>query len=320
MSVSTRQNVSVRVLVVGDTHGNIDFFEQTVFPAAERIRADCIVQAGDFGWWEHEPDGIVFLDVIGQMALTRGICLYALHGNHDNWPLVMSYYGEDRVEGGFVRVRENLFYIPQGLTWQWEGFTFRGFGGAYSVDKLDLVAEEQRRTRRARQQAEGRRRAAATWTPADGPLPPRWTVQALDYAGTLWFPEEEMTEQEFRQMQAEFTGRVDVVFSHDKPRGANPGPTFYNIPECLPNQDRLQTFLRLHRPSFWFHGHLHHQYTDVVRAAEYEATVVVGLHCDPIGAKRSRRLDGYDTGLAWAVLDLDPVEGTCSYKLGAELG
>jgi hypothetical protein len=258
------------LFICGDTHGNTEWWARYLLPNAERVHADEIIQVGDFGFWEHDKFGVAYLDDLNELAAARDLIIYALHGNHDNWSLVMAKYGDQRDEDGFVIVRSHIRYIPQGHIWTWAGLRMRAFGGAYSIDKDWRLRSEAKKNRAAHARAQGR---AERGLPAE---------EIPDFTGTLWFPDEEPTGKEFAQLMIDDSDPVDVVFSHDKPRRSNPMMNLKNIPECHPNQNRLQAALDVLRPRWWFHGHLHHLYTDTVPCGAHTGhhTSVVGLSCD----------------------------------------
>jgi hypothetical protein len=283
----------MRLFVAGDTHGATEFITDYLYPKAAALHADAIVQCGDFGFWEHFPDGIDFLDEVQETGHRYRIPLYALHGNHDNWSTVMANHGHTRDEDWFVRVREHIRYIPQGHIWTWAGYRMRAFGGAYSVDKLYRLDVERSRWRQAAAREDARRAAGLTPQPV------------LSTAGTLWFPDEQMTDEEFAELMIIDAQPVDVVFSHDKPRAANPGPGFTDLAECVPNQDRLQLALEVLHPAWWFHGHLHINYQDTVPCGPPHDThtTVVGLSCDNVAGAGDRFWKPWH---AWCLLDLTP--------------
>jgi hypothetical protein len=125
----------VRILLIGDTHGNIDWLRDVIYPTALAVNAQKAVVVGDFGYWEHTSSGVSFLNACDALAASAGIPLYWLHGNHDKWSLAVEQYGHQRDSEGFVYIRRNVLYIPQGHAWTWDDKSFRAFGGAYSVDK-----------------------------------------------------------------------------------------------------------------------------------------------------------------------------------------
>lgn len=278
----------MRLFICGDTHGNTRFWQTYLLPNAAKVRADEIIQVGDFGFWEHDRSGVTYLDELNEAAVEHDLIIHALHGNHDNWSLVMAKYGDTRDDDGFVIVRSHIRYIPQGHIWTWAGLRFRAFGGAYSIDKDWRLRLEAKKNRAALARAQGRREQG---------LPEE---EIADYTGTLWFPDEEPTGREFAQLMLDDSDRVDVVFSHDKPRRSNPMMTLRDIPECHPNQNRLQAALDVLAPSWWFHGHLHHLYTDTVPCGAHAGrnTTVVGLSCDDQAAMTAWRPTD-----SWCVLD-----------------
>lgn len=281
----------MRLLVAGDIHGNAAFVENYLYPTAAAVKADAIVQLGDFGYWEHEPDGVVFLDLVEQCAVDYDIPLYWLRGNHDKISLCLRRYGHDRTDDGFVICRPHVLHIPDGHVWTWAGARMRAFGGAYSVDKRWRLDQEAKRQRALLSKEQGRLAAGR----------PRKPVPST--AGTLWFPEEELTGAEFAELLAADSSKLDIILSHDKPASSNLGHgiDLKNDPECRTNQDNLQRALTAHTPTFWLHGHLHHLYEDTVRCGDDDShTRVVGLGCDQqAGGRFWRPTD------AWCLLDLD---------------
>ena len=104
--------------------------------------------------------------------------------------------------------------------------------------------------------------------------------------GDLWFPEEEMSDEDMDKILAADDSKVDVILAHDKPRGSNPQWNRKDLEECWPNQDRLQKAVQVLDPEFFLHGHLHFWYEDMVMhsgegSGEPHVTHVLGLNCDP---------------------------------------
>lgn len=280
-------------MVLGDTHGNADWLRLYVYPTAMALGVDRIIQLGDWGYWEHQEAGVQFLDEVSRMATVAEIPVYWLRGNHDKTSLLLQRYGALRNHEGFIYIRDNIYFIPDGNLWHWGGKSFRAFGGAYSVDKSWRLKQEQNnydfqvRKEQYRAQALGR-----------APEP----VASL--AGTLWFPEEEMTDGDMQGFLEAYSGPVDYVFSHDKPRSTNPGWNRKDLPLCLPNQDRLQLAFKAHRPDFWFHGHLHHYYTQQQMTDGGAVTTVISLEPDSEAAEL-----GWQRHNTWALLEI--VESSC---------
>jgi predicted phosphodiesterase len=104
--------------------------------------------------------------------------------------------------------------------------------------------------------------------------------------GVSWWPEEELTDADVAYAGRD--GRVDVIVSHDCPRGVDipgvgpdtKGGTRGNWPpdilaEAQQHRDKLATICRATAPDWLFHGHYHIPY-----ASNFAATSVIGLADD----------------------------------------
>lgn len=254
-----------RVLFAGDTHGNLAHLRY-LLQVAEKERAHTLFVLGDFGYWEHQQEGVIFLDKLNALAEKQGTVVYFLDGNHDNLGyLVERYDGVEHLNAdGSIRIRDFIIYMPRGLRWTWEGARFITLGGAYSVDKeYRLMLEAKRRK-----------------------------------PGTLWFPGEQMTDLDMATILAD-TRPVDIMLAHDKPAKTNVG--LKNIPECIPNQLRLQAAMDTLRPKLYLHGHLHHRYTAQIPlpSLELDECRVEGLGADPDAHWAGR----YDAKDSWILID-----------------
>lgn len=267
--------------MAGDTHGSIGH-PQYLVRMAKKEECDRVFVLGDFGYWEHQREGVLFLDRLNeyceeekQRAKAAGyntyVTVYFLDGNHDKTSLLLKKYSE-RDDEGFIIVREHIRYAGRGHRWTWDDVRFISLGGAYSVDKawrLDLEA--------------------------------RYPGK---YGGpeSLWFPEEEMTDQDMVDI-LQNTEPVDVMLAHDKPRGSVPGWNRKDLSECWPNQNRLQLAVRTLEPKVFLHGHLHYYYQQTMDYGnlndEQRQVEVLGLNCDPDGADPK----GYSKSSSWAVVD-----------------
>jgi len=281
----------MRILVVGDLHGNLPFALDYIFPVAATHEVDAIVQCGDFGYWEHTAEGEDFLDALAEEVDRTNIPLHWVRGNHDNLRLALARYGDRRTDDGFLACRPGVNLIPDGHIWLWSGKLLRAFGGARSLDRDMRLDMEAKRYRRA-VIGEAARRAKG--------LPPR---DVPTTTGTLWFPEEELTDDQYLEFLRKDSSPLDVVFSHDKPAGtAARGLNLNSEPEYFRNQQWLQRCLVAHRPQWWFHGHLHLRYTDTIRSGDDDTwTTVVGLGCDTAAADRFAK-----PWHTWCVVDLEP--------------
>ncbi|MDI2126400.1 metallophosphoesterase family protein [Yinghuangia seranimata] len=285
----------MRILLAGDTHGNLGHLRLLLDVAAE-AGADRIFQLGDFGYWEHEPAGVRFLDELHRSARSRGVTVYFLDGNHDKTGLLLERYGDRADTEGFLAVRGRVRYAPRGHHWTWDGTTFLAFGGALSLDKDWRLAEEERRHKKAARK-EGFRQAAGR-PPGD----------VADFAGTLWFPEEEATDAETDAVLAAartaLPDGVDVLLTHDKPRATKPEFNRKDDERCFPNQDRVQALVDALHPDLVAHGHLHYRYTEQLPGGPgLDPVQVEGLAADP---QVSWDVPGYRVADSWLVLEVEP--------------
>ena len=205
---------------------------------------------GDFGYWEHQQDGVRFLDSVNKIARAAQVTVFFLDGNHDKTSLLVGRYAGTATAQGFLKVRDWIRYAPRGLQWFWgtynRGAWFTALGGAYSVDKAWRLEREAKKRR----------------------------------PESLWFPEEEMTDEDLAKILA--TARTtDILLGHDKPRGSNPAWNRKDLMECWPNQDRISLAIKALRPLLYVHGHLHYRYTDHVRVDGNTWCTVEGLDADP---------------------------------------
>lgn len=275
-------------MLTGDTHGDINWFRTYLLPVAWAINAEALVVLGDFGAWEHISAGVRFFNDVSLLSAKIGVDIYWLHGNHDKWSHTIKEYGHLRTEDGFVVCRENVYYIPQAHAWTWGKVSFRSFGGAYSIDKawrLDTEKAREEMIRRERRSRVGQGSVLGTDTIAS-------------QAQTLWFPEEEMTDDEMEQFLRDDFGPKDVILSHDKPMSAKPDWGRMEYPACIPNQIRLEHALRVHQPKWWFHGHLHYFYSTMIGKPGWQCRVV-GLEPNASAAEHS----GWRREHSWVQLD-----------------
>ncbi len=256
--------------MAGDVHGNTTHMRYLIDVARDQ-GCDRIFQLGDFGAWEHMSDGRQFMDKVANYARKNAVLVYFLDGNHDKTSLVLEKYGNSPDHEGFLQVRNWILYSPRGHRWTWDEVSFISLGGAYSVDK-------------------------------------DYRVKVLEAQGSgkperYWFPEEEMTDEDMAKILLDVTP-VDVMLAHDKPRCSVPTWNRKDIPECWPNQDRLQMAVKALTPAHFYHGHLHWLYAQDVDYGDLngqrQSLHVRGLASEPGGGYR-----GYQLSYSWYVFDTD---------------
>lgn len=257
----------MRVMLLGDTHGDLKFMTEHVIPAAVEAKADCILQVGDFGYYEHYEDIKYEIDTLSCELEAVGIPMTSIQGNHDKISYLMEHYGRNVADWGFIQYRKMLYFIPNGTRWEWQGYKFIALGGAYSIDK-----------------------------------PGRLKIERMEGSppGTEWFPEEEMTDEELDHYIFDRTP-VHVMITHDAPSSVNIPMDLQPVLECEPNRQRLQRAVRTLKPKTLVHGHFHLRYETEARSGDNgEYTRVIGLGANVPRTWRT----SFEPTDAWAFMDL----------------
>lgn len=280
-------------MLLGDIHGSLNFFRNRVLPAAVENNVRWIYQVGDFGYWEHTPAGVDFLDELSHSIVGTGIELVFIPGNHDKTSLIPTKYN---MIDGFYHIRPGVWFAPNGTHWKVNGKGFLVLGGAYSIDKNYRLDAEQK--------------AADKIVASRSGKSYEYSIEFIreqaytETAQTLWFPEEEMTFEEFQHIfNTVDPAEVDIILAHDKPYMSNPGIKLSPIPDCIPNQRRLQAAVNLFQPELFVHGHLHVRYKDTIRCGDdNKYTVVEGLGADV--PNFSQYASDWRANDAWEILSL----------------
>jgi Icc-related predicted phosphoesterase len=121
----------VKVLFIGDAHGNTSFMTAAI-ERAKDSGVTTIVQLGDFGFWPHTKPGVVFLADVERAAANAGVTVYWLDGNHENHDLLSAIVNRRTTP---VPISKHVRYLPRGCRWEWAGVRFAAFGGAFSIDR-----------------------------------------------------------------------------------------------------------------------------------------------------------------------------------------
>lgn len=110
-----------RLMLLGDTHHDLDFIVRAIEYAAKH-EADTIVQLGDFGYWPNRyPE---YLDEVNDELHGTGIRLLWIDGNHDHHDLL-----EPGMRYGQIQ------HLPRGHRWSWWGSTFMAIGGGATLNR-----------------------------------------------------------------------------------------------------------------------------------------------------------------------------------------
>jgi predicted phosphodiesterase len=120
----------MKVLFVGDVHGNTPFMRSMIAIAADN-GIDTLMQVGDFGFWPHTASGQEFLAATEKAAAKAGVTVWWIDGNHENHSALGGLTRGSRV---LLEISPHIKYLPRGCRWEWDGVRFGALGGAFSVD------------------------------------------------------------------------------------------------------------------------------------------------------------------------------------------
>lgn len=267
----------MRVLLVGDLHGNTAWLTRTVIPTAVRESVDRILALGDFGWW---PTPEVALDADGRSVTAPGnefieaarqspIPIWWIDGNHEHHDDLARRRSKAVDDGSGARsLGGNLTHLGRGARLDLAGVQAVVCGGAHSIDRQ------------------------------------------LRVPGRSWFEAERITDTDIARCIA--GGPADILFSHDAPAGWDipglipddvlPPRLRAELPACWSHRRALGEVFEAVRPELVVHGHYHSGYAVTV-AQPWGPVAVRGLDCDGTAANLAR-LDCNDG--AWSVTPITP--------------
>ncbi|MGD8373832.1 MAG: metallophosphoesterase [Candidatus Woesebacteria bacterium] len=262
--------MAICILIVGDIHSDIGHLAY-LSDVAKYHNCTQIVQLGDFNYMEHFDWGREFLDQTEEILAQNGQTLVFILGNHSNKGLLYARYCDaPKSVNGLWQIRNHLFFAPNAHCWNIDGVKIAALGGAYSVDRDQKIKLE----------------------------------QSNDQPRTLWWPDEETTDDEVADVIAK--GGADILLTHDQPRSANLGIELKSDVNCLPNRDRIDRALRGIRPKIVLHGHLHYPYQSFVPIGDKDGNLnwcqVIGLGANMAAAPPN--LD-YNIEDSWLILTIN---------------
>ena len=234
------------VLVVGDIHGTKTHLADAITHAVD-LGAQVIVQVGDFWladrhWSRFGPIQAEYM----QTACDSPLPIVVIDGNHEIWPALGRYALTPAARQAMAARRPlhlggSLWWAWRGSVWRWSSHAFGALGGAVSPDKrLPEVRHY------------------------------RWPEEALA---------EEDVERLIANTDAEFDGRLDVLFTHDAPaqvtglKSGMSGIPFDVLREAEHGRRLLADAVDRTQPELVLHGHWHQANQERIN----ESTEVIGL-------------------------------------------
>lgn len=244
----------VRVLVVGDLHGNTGSALEVIDHAAT-MGAGLVLQLGDVGWWPRDPQGQKFARKIEKRLAQRGLDLWWIDGNHEDLDrLAVRPIGTD----GRRQLSEHIWHLPRGFRWQWGASTWVALGGAVSVDKAQ-------------------RTAGKTWFAAEELTDEQ--ADSIIAAGPA-----DIVVSHDAPLGVAFLRRS---LGQDRPawRRESPWPTGL-VMRSDEHQRRVRRVVDGVAASRVFHGHHHIRYSDTLESAHGPVTIEgLGMDLDPLPAR-----------------------------------
>ena len=244
-----------RVGILGDTHGNLAAARFMLW-SMHKMGITSVIQVGDFGLYT-DNNGMKFARKVSDLCVMWGIELWVVPGNHENHRVINELLGEDRTAR--KEYRPNVYVLPRGYRWEWDGMSFLALGGAPSVDRITRLAWE--------------------------------TGRKPGNANKYWYAEEQITDAD-----VDYTvsgGYADVMIGHDAPHGIQGiervirgNPHGFHVADLLYAEEgrlRMTEAFRGVAPEFFFHGHYHTPVNENIQrpGGEYgDITHVIGLDCE----------------------------------------
>lgn len=246
-----------RLLIAGDTHGNVSHAAYLIREA--RInRCDLILQIGDFGFfWPGQKSWKMLERMLDQANLP----LYFIDGNHDDYTFLKSINAFGA--GHMTAITPHITYIPRGLIWQWSGKRFMAMGGAVSID--------------ADQRIEGR-----SW----------WREEMVSYADM----DRAATNLQKNDARIDVLITHDCPEGVPSLESALTMAVSYKMDELSrAHRKTVRMLVEGARPHMLFHGHYHTRIEDVLTLNDgITTTQIHGLGCDDMEKSSWVELDIVD--------------------------
>lgn len=131
----------MKIALIGDVHGQLGWLLASL-RVAKSSGADWVCQVGDLAMPWPGPGKYKQLDRLNLECERRNIDFLWIRGNHDDVDSLSALKPEPGE--GFARMRERLWYLPDGARVEINGVVIGGLGGASSIDRPWRLQEEKR--------------------------------------------------------------------------------------------------------------------------------------------------------------------------------
>lgn len=249
----------MKIMFAGDIHGSKSWWNVVVGWAAYK-GCDAILQVGDLNYFPNRPHKMEFIKYAAERSRDAGVPGYFIDGNHENHEVLKAKAEsqKNRTDEGFCVIEEGLYYIPRGTIWNWNGVSFMGFGGAFSID---LEA----------------RQAGVDWFPQE-------TIETSDVYRAL--------------DKLDDHGPVDILITHEAPSGLRWDRPFIEMYDkiCQGQRESVRNVVEAAKPKHLFHGHYHTTYDHILSLDSGHQVEVHGLGRE--GDLKSMYVQEYHTDAA----------------------
>ena len=261
-----------RTLLVGDTHGNADWWLRVVIPNAIRESCQRIVQLGDFGYWQNSRP---FLDAVRRTYGAHSVEVWFIDGNHEQWPLLLEDAAAIRealllTDTDPVPFADGLYWAPRGCRIELGGVHAIACGGAVSIDRQ------------------------------------------LRTAGIDWFIEERINDTDIARIAAAGQAPIlfshdtpsGYLIPKLAPDHALPPSWRAERAACEDHRGRLREVFELVQPQLVVHGHYHRRYSHTLEE-NWGPVRVEGLDCDGAPPNDSLQVLETDQWGSWEIRSLN---------------
>lgn len=131
----------MKIALLGDVHGEPGW-ALACLRTAKSSGAELSIVVGDLGIPWPGPGRQKQLDRLARECERLNLDFLWIRGNHDDWDSLSTLKPEPGE--GFARMRERLWYLPDGARAEINGVWIGGLGGASSIDRPWRLQEEKR--------------------------------------------------------------------------------------------------------------------------------------------------------------------------------